>query len=134
MIIISQYSTDGRKRLLMFFKENIHGSFSARQIHKLLGNNEISISSIYRNLVSMERDGILCRVKSPTSREALYQYIDPENCVGIIHLICDRCSATQHLNRHLSDLITNMALDNFGFSVNKQKAVIYGLCSNCSQI
>ncbi len=112
----------------------MHESFSARQIAEKLKDDDVSVSAIYRNLSSMEKDGLLCRVTNTANREALYQYIDPDVCVGVVHLICDNCSATYHLDRNVSKMMCSMALDSFGFSVNKQKAVIYGLCNNCSQI
>ncbi len=82
----------------------------------------------------MAREGLLRRVANESTKEALYQYIDPLNCLGVIHLVCEKCSKTHHLNRHVSELVTNMALDDFGFDVNQHKAIIYGLCKNCLQI
>ncbi len=82
----------------------------------------------------MAREGLLRRVANESTKEALYQYIDPDNCLGVIHLVCVKCSKTYHLNRHVSELVTSMALDDFGFAVNRHKAIIYGLCENCSQI
>ncbi len=131
---MGQYSTEQRKKLFNFFKENLHESFSAKQIHEKINDESISISAIYRNLALMEEEGILCKMTNSGSRGLLYQYIDPESCAGIVHLICDKCSVTFHLNKHISDLITNISMESFGFKVNSQKAIIYGLCENCSQI
>ncbi len=131
---MAQYSTDQRKTLRMFFMENNHETFSAKQIEEKLKNSNISISAIYRNLALMEKDGELCRIAGQNSRETLYQFNHTESCSGALHLVCDKCSITKHLNKYVSELISNMALDNFGFKVNNQKTIIYGLCENCSQI
>ncbi len=132
--IISTYLTGQRKQLLSLFKDNMHESYSAKQVADKLKDCDISVSAIYRNLASMEKDGLLCRVASSVNREALYQYVDPHTCVGVIHLICDKCSQTHHLDKNVSSMIISMAEENFGFKVNKQLAMIYGLCRNCSQI
>ncbi len=134
MSVISSYLTDQRKILSNFFKNNLHETFSVKQLEKQLGSKGISKSAIYRNLSIMEQEGVLCRVANDGNRELLYQYIDPESCCGIIHLICDKCNETHHLNRHISEMIAGLALENFGFKVSKHKAVIYGTCENCSQI
>ncbi len=134
MISVNHYTTDQRKILFSFFKENIHESFSVKQLELILGNEGISRSAIYRNIALLEDEGVLCRVANDKNRETLYQYIDPDKCSGVIHLKCDRCTATHHLNKYASEMISGLALENFGFIVNTQKAVIYGLCENCSQI
>ncbi len=82
----------------------------------------------------MAREGLLRRVATENTKEALYQYIDPKSCLGVVHLVCDKCSKTHHLNRRVSELVKNMAIDDFGFVVSEHKAIIYGTCENCSQI
>ncbi len=133
MSTINHYVTDQRFKMISLFKNHLHESFSAKQIQEKLGDSEISKSAIYRNLAYMEKEGLLTRVTNGNNREVLYQYVKSECCAGAVHLICDNCKSTYHLNKHVSDLISNMALDAFGFAVNKQKSVIYGLCGNCSQ-
>ncbi len=132
--VFINYLTDQRKNLLALFKANLHESFSAKQIYKALDDESISISAIYRNIATMEKDGLLCRVASSTNREALYQYLDPHSCAGVIHLVCDKCSKTQHLDKEVSNILIGTANENFGFKVNEQMVMIYGLCKNCSQI
>ncbi len=128
------YSTDQRKVLVSFFKQNIHETFSAKQLETVLGSDVISKSAIYRNIASMEKEGLLFRVASENTSEKLYRYVDHESCCGVIHLICEKCNTTHHLSKHVSEMISGLAVENFNFTVNKQKAVIYGLCDNCSQI
>ncbi len=131
---INRYSTEQRKVLISFFKSNYHNSYSVKQLEKLLDNEGISKSAIYRNVAMMESEGLLCRVANDSSTEQFYRYVDPEHCNGVIHLICEKCSTTHHLNKHISEMISGMALESFGFFVDKQKASIYGICENCSQI
>ncbi len=100
----------------------------------VLGKEGISRSALYRNIAAFEKEGVLCRVTNDKKNETLYQFIDPDECSGVIHLKCNRCTTTHHLNRYACDMISGLALENFGFSVNTNKAVIYGLCENCSQI
>ncbi len=83
----------------------------------------------------MEKEGVLCRVTNIMyPRETFYQYIDPEKCCGSLHLICNICNDSLHLDKHVSKLISGVALDSHGFAVNEEKSVIYGTCENCSQL
>lgn len=129
-----KYQTEQRKKLIAFFKENIHKSYSAQEIRKALLRENISLSAVYRNLNDMENEGLVCKIKEEKSHSALYQYIDPVECAGIIHLKCQSCDATFHLNRSVSQMLTSLAKEDFAFEINDTGAFLYGKCKACSQI
>ncbi len=129
---MNQYSTIQRRKLLEFFKENSHCSFSVKQIFADIGSSDISISSIYRNISALESEGLIQRVHSSNKRDAFYQYFDPSACAGIIHLICEKCAKAYHLDCKISNLLENESIDSLGFVINMQKTVIYGLCKSCA--
>lgn len=55
------YMTAQRKRLFQFFNDHPDASFSARDIQALLNRSEasaISLSAVYRNLVSLAEAGM----------------------------------------------------------------------------
>ncbi len=129
---MSKYKTEQRQKLLELFKKSDHQTFSARDILSQFHSEEISISAIYRNLKEMEKQGLICKVNEKGRAEALYQYVHPQSCVGIIHLKCDNCGNTYHINRHVSNMVLNMASDELNFKINNSAAFLYGLCGNCS--
>ncbi len=131
---MSKYQTEQRQKLLDLFKNSGHQSFSASDILNKFGNDDISISAIYRNLKTMENEGLICKVVDNKRPESLYHYINPKSCLGVIHLKCENCENTYHLNRHISDMIMNMAKDDLKFTVSNTSAFLYGKCDNCSQI
>ncbi len=131
---MSKYNTEQRQKMLELFKNSEHQSFSAGDILEKCGNDDISISAIYRNLKTMENEGLICKVIDNKRPEALYHYVNPQICHGIIHLKCENCQNTYHLNRHISAMLINLAEDEFKFSVNGSAAFLYGKCDNCSQI
>ncbi len=130
---MSKYQTTQRRILIDFFKKSNHRTLSAQEIHDELSVHNISVSAIYRNLAEMEEQGLVCKVSAKSRSSALYQYIDPEECVGVIHLKCQECQATFHINRHISKMIMGIAHDDFNFTVNTSAAFLYGKCDNCSQ-
>ncbi len=131
---MGKYNTQQRKLMIDFFKNNAHKTSSVGEICEQLNALGVSTSSVYRNIAEMEEEGIVRRVNEKNRKGALYQYIDPEHCVGVVHLICEKCNLTFHLNRHVSQMLTNMALENYNFHINEQSAVLYGKCENCFQM
>ncbi len=131
---MSKYRTEQREKLLALFKDSAHRSYSASDILNEFGEDVISISAIYRNLKKMEEDGLICKLAGKGRAEAAYHYVDPCECVGIVHLKCEHCDKTYHINRHISNMLIGMAKDDFNFSINHSGAFLYGKCEHCSQI
>ncbi len=131
---MNKYQTEQRQKLTQLFACSGHRSLSAGDVLQALGEQEISLSAIYRNLKEMEKEGIICKVAQKGHAEALYHYVDPQSCYGIIHLKCDSCEEIYHLNRHVSAMILGMAHEEFGFVPNQTGAFLYGKCKNCSQV
>ncbi len=131
---MSRYKTEQRQKLLEIFKNNGHQYLSASDIQKKCSNEDISLSAIYRNLKSMEQDGLISKVIDGQKSEAHYHFVDPDCCVGSIHLKCESCDRVYHLNRHISNMIFGFAKDELNFSINNVAAFLQGKCENCSQI
>ena len=129
-----KYHTEQRKILLSLFEQDSHKTYSAHDILECIPDAEISISAIYRNLKALETEGIICKTNDPKQSEARYHYLNPNNCIGVIHLKCEVCHKIYHLNRHISNMIFNFVDDDLDFSLNKSGAFLYGRCSTCSQI
>ncbi len=130
---MSKYQTENRRRILDYFRLNTHRSISAQDIQTDLHAYGISISSIYRVLSSLEEEGILCKTSDPKRSCTLYQYIDPHSCSGIIHLKCQICDETFHVNKHVSHMLIELAKEDYSFAINDSSAFLYGKCMNCQQ-
>lgn len=130
---MSKYKTEQRKKLISLFENNPHQTFSAQDIATFFKDDGISLSAIYRNLSEMINEEILCKVSEKKRSGTLYQYIDPVHCAGVIHFKCQSCDNTFHLNRAISQMIINVAKEEFAFSVNGSAAFLYGKCDKCSQ-
>ncbi len=130
---MSKYHTEQRRILINFFKDSNHRTLTAQEIHDELVENNISMSAIYRNLAELENQGLICKVAEKGCSSALYQYIDPDECVGVIHLKCMNCKATFHMNRHISQMVIGIADDDYNFRVKDTAAILYGECDTCSQ-
>ncbi len=128
---LKKYQTKQRRSIQDLFELSGHRALSAHDIAASLGDEQISMSSIYRNLADMEKAGLLCRVSENNRGSALYQYVNPHSCSGIIHLKCQSCQETYHLDRCVSDMVFAMAEKNFHFLVNQSSPFLLGKCEHC---
>lgn len=117
--------------MLVLFQESNHHSLSAQEIAQLLKDDNVSMSSIYRNLAEMEKSGLICKVSEKNRAGALYQYINPDSCRGIIHLKCENCDQTYHLEKCVSDMIFAMAESSFQFHLSSSMPILFGQCHEC---
>lgn len=130
---MSKYKTEQRKKLALFFESNPHKSYTAQDIYENLGHEEISMSAIYRNLSEMIDNNTLCKVNVNKSTSTAYQYVDHKLCNGIIHLKCEECEKSIHLNKSVSQMIIDLAQEEFSFNINGASAILYGKCEKCSK-
>ena len=121
--------TSQRKMLLNFFEKNHHKQFSASDITHALKDNEISVSAVYRNLSDLYSKGIISRCVKENTREIYYQY-NRVDCKNSIHLTCTKCGKVSHMNPEAASEMTAV-LKKTGFNINKNKTIVYGVCSNC---
>lgn len=126
-----KYQTEQRKRMLVLFENSNHRSLSAQEIAHFLKDEQVSMSAIYRNLAEMEKSGLICKVSEKKRAGSLYQYINPHSCRGIIHLKCDSCDQTYHLDKCVSDMIFAMAEKNFHFHLSSSMPILFGQCDKC---
>ncbi len=130
---MGKYQTDQRQKLIELFKSSGHQPYSASDILKKFDDESISVSAIYRNLKDMEQEGLICKLTQKGRSEAIYYYVNPESCVGIVHLKCEVCETVYHLNRHISNILIAAAKDDFNFSINRSGVFLHGKCELCSQ-
>ena len=133
VLILPKYNTKQRQVLLSYLALHTDEQISARQIEEALRDDSISLSAIYRNLADLEKEGHIKRCVGDSSREAYFQYIEPEVCRNSIHLACRVCGRYFHMDAASAEaLIRNVKTGN-GFQVEKTDSVLYGVCKDCGK-
>ena len=126
-----KYMTKQRKALLNYLSQHADERLSAKQLEDALKSEGISISAVYRNISELEREGKVRRVNNSGSREVFYQYTDSEHCKDCLHLSCEKCGKTYHMNSAVAQtLIENLAQSD-EFTIDKANTVLYGVCKDC---
>lgn len=129
--IVPKYMTKQRKALLAFLSAHADEELSARQLETALSDVGVSISAVYRNLSDLEKEGKIRRVSKSGVREVLYQYIDSDVCRGFLHLSCEKCGKTYHMNMRGTEMLMNSVEQSDKFFINKANTVLYGVCKDC---
>ena len=126
-----KYMTKQRKALLNYLSMHADERLSAKQLEDALKSEGISISAVYRNLSELEREDKVRRVNNSGSREVFYQYTDGAHCKDCLHLSCEKCGKTYHMNSAVAQtLIENLAQSD-EFTIDKANTVLYGVCGDC---
>ena len=126
-----KYMTKQRKTLLSYLSGHADEKLSARQIEADLKQEGISISAVYRNLSELEKEGKVRRVNQSGSREVFYQYTDSAHCKECLHLSCEKCGKTYHMNTESAAMLIQNLASSDEFTIDKAHTVLYGVCEDC---
>lgn len=129
---MAEYMTEQRRKLIDFLDSNPDKQFSAKDIFRALANENISESAVYRNLSRLEKAGIISRCVKDGKREIYYSHSGAECCKEKIHLTCTKCGEIFHMDNAVSERFLNEVVCANGFSIDKCKSVIYGVCKDCN--
>lgn len=129
---MKKYSTSQRKILIDFLSKNNHSQLSAKEIYTHIKDDGISLSAIYRNLPVLEKEGIVNRVVKADSKKTLYQIFENKECNNSIHLFCEKCGKTFHMDGKVLDNLCSEVKKKNKFSVDTSRTTIYGVCDECS--
>ena len=82
----NHYATASRRKILEILKESKDKTVTAAQIGEQLRqmDSEVNITTIYRYLDRLEKDGTVIRYVSGQGSQAAYQYVEQGKAVATI--------------------------------------------------
>lgn len=116
--------TPARKLVLNLFKGN-SSLLCAEDIEKLLKNESIYLSTIYRALEYFEKENVLG--KSTINKTAYYYLINGEHHH---YMICTNCLARFPIDCEIENMISKNT-KRYNFTATNHDLTIYGYCNNC---
>jgi Fur family ferric uptake transcriptional regulator len=126
------YATKQRKAIEEALALRGDGVFSARDLAEGLKNEGVSLSAVYRNLASLEKEGRAVRV--PREGEAkYYRYVPRTACRMHLHLACKDCGKTFHMDVPATERIVEEAREEAGFEIDRKSTVLVGVCRECRE-
>lgn len=134
MAVGSGYATASRKKILDYLKDNSERTVTAAGIHTYLMKNDsaVNITTIYRYLDKLAKDGVVIKYVAEKGGQAAYQYVElGHHCEEHLHLQCVRCGGIIHLECAFMDEIAAHILEEHGFSLQCKNSILYGTCKKC---
>lgn len=128
------YKTNNRTKIMDFLKSNKDKTVSVKDIdaHMKSLDCPVNMTTIYRYLDKLERDGDVMKYTGEHGDKATYQLVEQSHkCDSHLHLKCTDCGSVIHLDCHFMDEIAGHIASDHGFTLQCKNSVIYGLCQSC---
>ena len=126
-----KYQTKQRTLLLDFLNQHPDELLSAKEIAENLKADNISVSSVYRNLADLGEDGMVVKHIPNGTREVYYRYIGAEKCKGHIHVSCVKCGKTFHIKKDYVAALSDSLKKDENFILSTEETILYGICGDC---
>ncbi len=131
----NDYKTKQRESIVAYLKENKDNHVSVNDIISFLDkiNSPVALTTVYRYLDKLIKDGSVRKYLIEDTRSALYQYIDNgSQCNFHYHLKCLDCGILMHIDcNYLQDIDTHLN-SHHKFKLDNSKTVLYGHCEHCA--
>lgn len=134
-MIKGEYMTKNRRLIFTYLQDHSDALVSAKDIYVYYNENghKINISTIYRNLDRLEKEGVIRKYMSKDGKTALYQFeTHASEKDEHLHLQCTRCGKVVHLDCQFMDEISSHVSNYHGFDIQCKNSIIYGVCKKCS--
>jgi len=128
------YATANRKKILDYLKENHNRTLTVADIDAYLKacDSEVNITTIYRYLDKLEKEGTVIKYVAEKGSQATYQYVEQgHNCEDHLHLQCVKCGKVIHLECHFMHEILEHVEKEHGFVMQCKNSIVYGKCKDC---
>lgn len=128
------YATVSRKKILDFLKQSSERTVTAGEIGAYLKeqDSEVNITTIYRYLDKLEREGTVMKYVAEKGSQAEYQYVESgHRCEEHLHLKCMECGRIIHLECAFMEEIAEHIRKDHGFWLQCKNSILYGTCWEC---
>lgn len=120
------------KECLEMYKD---GYVTVMDIENYLKENDcqVGLTTIYRHLENMEKDGIVTKFSVEGQPGACFQYIEQGENQDCFYIKCEECGEVTKMEcHHLAELYSHVNADHH-FSINPKKTIFYGKCAKCGK-
>lgn len=129
------YNTKGRALILDYLVMHSDQAVSVQEIYDALGASNINISTIYRYLDKLVKEGVVLKSVSHNGEMATFQFIEKEKrCHEHLHMKCIHCGRVNHLDCAFMEDLRGHVLKHHGFRIECQNSLLYGVCGACEKL
>ena len=132
----NSYTTASRTKILEYLKKNGDRTVNVNDISNYLKENqsEVNITTIYRYLDKLAKEGTVIKYVAEKGNQAVYQYVEQgHHCDEHLHLKCVKCGCIIHLECDFMREIAEHIKKDHGFELQCKNSIIYGMCCICQE-
>ncbi len=129
----AKYQTRQMKALLSYLKSVQGRQVTANDICGYFNNEGITIgiTTVYRNLRRMVKEGQVIKYAITGSSGAYFEYIGERDSSDSIHCKCQKCGKLIQLQCSEVEKLSHHMLEHHDFEMDSLRTVFYGLCGEC---
>lgn len=129
------YRTEQKKMLLAYLQANGKAALGmdelAAGMRATYGELSPGVSTVYRLMDRLVKDGTVKRFPKERGRGFVYQIVAGRACRSHLHLRCLQCGRLLHADGILSEELSQRLLALCRFSLNEEDTVLLGTCEAC---
>ena len=128
-----KYKTKQQSAIKECLEMHKDGYVTVMDIENYLKENDcqVGLTTIYRHLEKMEKDGIVTKFSVEGQPGACFQYIEQGENQDCFYIKCEECGEVTKMEcHHLAELYSHVNADHH-FSINPKKTIFYGKCEKC---
>lgn len=128
------YNTKNRNCIMEYVEGHKNKCFTAYDINRYMQESGISmnLTTIYRNLERLEKNGSVVRYKTADNEAVMYQYAEKDReCDRHLHMQCRQCGRMYHLECDFMREIETHLMEHHGFLLECQGSLLNGICEEC---
>lgn len=127
----SCYKTKQKDLILAYLAGKKNQYVSVDMIAECL-KGKVGITTIYRYLDKLIKEGVVLKHAISDSKNAYYQYLEPsENSLNQYNLLCVECGQILHLGCNYLDELSIYVQKELSFKIDNHKTIFNGYCENC---
>lgn len=131
-----KYKTKQQSAIKECLEMHKDGYVTVMDIENYLKENDcqVGLTTIYRHLEKMEKDGIVTKFSVEGQPGACFQYIEQGDNQDCFYIKCEECGEVTKMEcHHLAELYSHVNADHH-FSINPKKTIFYGKCEKCESV
>lgn len=130
-----KYKTKQQAYIRQYLELQKNGYVTVNQIEKYLKEHDcaVGLTTIYRHLDKMEKDGFVARLNVEGYSGACFQYLESSSVENCFYIQCENCGEVTRMEcHHLAELYNHVNKDHH-FTINPKKTVFFGICEKCGK-
>ena len=133
----NNYSTEKRTKILEYLSRHKDDAVSVKEIENHIKEDtgtDINVTTIYRYLDKLEKDGKLLKHVGEGGVKATYQFIESsEKCHNHLHMKCTGCGRIYHMDCSFMTDFQKHIYEHHKFLLECKTSMLYGMCHDCSE-